>query len=268
LPNIEVKNLSLTYDSGSGEYTALRDVNFTIEDGEFVSLIGSSGCGKSTLLNLFAGLMQPNAGEILIDGEKVIGTGRDRSVVFQHYSLFPWMSARKNIVFALKQGQRGYDKNALREKADRYLDLVGLKNAGNKYPRELSGGMQQRVAIARALALDSRMLLMDEPFGAVDARNRAKLQELLLDLWASEEQRKTVIFVTHDIDEAIFLSDKIIVVSSDHGRVREKIAVNIPRPRHRDEIVRTPEHAALRNKIVLLFYEDIAEAIGGEEVVL
>ena len=268
MANIEVKNLHLIYDSGSGQYAALRDVSFSVNDGEFVSLIGSSGCGKSTLLNLFAGLIPPTSGEILIDGEKLNGTGRDRSVVFQHYSLFPWMSARKNITFALKQHGKKHKEGSLREKADKYLDMVGLKDAGNKYPRELSGGMQQRVAIARALALDTRMLLMDEPFGAIDARNRVRLQELLLDLWAAEERRKTVIFVTHDIDEAIFLSDRIIVMSSEHGRIREQIPVHIPRPRNRDEIVRTPEYAALRNKIVLLFYDDVADAIGGEEVVL
>ena len=267
MANIEVKNLHMEYDGGSGRHAALRGVDFSVNDGEFVSIIGSSGCGKSTLLNLLAGLIQPTEGEILIGGEKVKGTGRDRSVVFQHYSLFPWMNAKKNITFSLKQNGKNH-KNSLRERADKYLKLVGLEDAGHKFPRELSGGMQQRVAIARALALDSRILLLDEPFGAVDARNRAILQKLLLDLWDSEERRKTVIFVTHDIDEAIFLSDKIIVMSSSHSRVREQIPVMIPRPRNRDEIVRTPEYAAARNRIVHLFYDDLAEAIGGDEVVL
>lgn len=268
MASIEVKNLHLTYESGSGEFTALQDVNFSVNDGEFVSILGSSGCGKSTLLNLFAGLISPTKGEILIDGKRVAGTGRDRSVVFQHYSLFPWMNAKKNITFALKQNLGRQKEHILREKADKYLKLVGLKNVGHKFPRELSGGMQQRVAIARALALDSRILLMDEPFGAIDARNRARLQELLLDLWNSEEHRKTVIFVTHDIDEAILLSDRIIVMSADHGRVRDQFHVKLQRPRNRDEVVRTPEYTAIRNKIVLLFYDDIADVIGGEEVVL
>jgi len=266
--NIEVKNLHKKYDSGSGQHVALQGVDFSVSDGEFVSIVGSSGCGKSTILNLLAGLIQPTEGEILIDGEKVTGTGRDRSVVFQHYSLFPWMSAKKNITFALKQNGKNHKKSSLNEKADKYLKLVGLEDAGDKFPRELSGGMQQRVAIARALALDSRMLLMDEPFGAVDARNRARLQELLLDLCEAEERRKTVVFVTHDIDEAIFLSDKIIVMSSSQSRVRDQIPVKIPRPRNRNEVVRTPEYTAVRNRIVHLFYDDMADAIGGDEVVL
>ncbi|MDR0569755.1 MAG: ABC transporter ATP-binding protein [Clostridiales Family XIII bacterium] len=269
MAKIDINDVYLEYDSGSGRQAALDGVSFSVGEGEFVSVIGSSGCGKSTLLGLLAGLMPPSGGEILIDGDRVTGTGKDRSVVFQHYSLFPWMSARGNIVFALKQqGRNGCKPSALREKADRYLGLVGLADAARKFPRELSGGMQQRVAIARALALDSPMLLMDEPFGAIDAKNRAGLQELLLDLWDCGDGRKTVVFVTHDIDEAIFLSDKIVVMSSGPGRVKEEIPVPFPRPREREGIVRTAAYAALRNRIVLLFYDDLAKAIGGEEVVI
>ena len=205
MSKIEIKNLTVDYTEKKNRFTALKDVSFSIEEGEFVSIIGSSGCGKSTLLSILEGINFPTSGEILIDGEPIKGTGTDRGVVFQHYSLFPWMTARKNVAFGVKQVNKSASKAERLQIADEFLEKVGLENFKNKYPSQLSGGMQQRVAIARALAMDTDILLMDEPFGAIDAKNRTILQELLLELWEGDgtSPRKTVVFVTHDIDEAI-----------------------------------------------------------------
>ena len=245
-------------------------MSFKIEEGEFVSIIGSSGCGKSTLLSILEGINSPTEGEILIDGEPVHGTGTDRGVVFQHYSLFPWMTARKNVAFGIKQVNKEASRSERLKIADEFLDKVGLEQFKNKYPSQLSGGMQQRVAIARALAMDTDILLMDEPFGAIDAKNRTILQELLLELWEGDgtKERKTVVFVTHDIDEAILLSDRIVMMRANPGQVYKEIEVPFDRPRNRVQLVQTKEYNNFRNKLLALFYSDIAEKIGGEEVVL
>lgn len=270
MSKIEVKNLTVEYTEKNKSFTALQDVSFSVESGEFVSVIGSSGCGKSTLLSILEGINSPTKGEILIDGKPVTGTGNDRGVVFQHYSLFPWMTARKNVMFGVKQAKKELSKTEWKQIADEFLDKVGLSEFKNKYPSQLSGGMQQRVAIARALAMDTDILLMDEPFGAIDAKNRTILQELLLELWEGDgtQEKKTVIFVTHDIDEAILLSDRVIVFSANPGRVQKELTVPFARPRHRAELVQTKEYGKFRNKLISLFYSDIAEKIGGEEVVL
>ena len=268
MSKITLQNVSMIYQDRDANYTALQGVNTSIREGEFISIVGPSGCGKSTLLSLFAGLNFPSDGCILLDGEEIKGTGTDRGVVFQHYSLFPWMTARKNIIFGLKQVNREEKKKQIEEKADHYLELVGLSNFKNKYPAQLSGGMQQRVAIARALAMNPGILLMDEPFGAVDAKTRVVLQELLLKLWEDGSQRKTVVFVTHDIDEAILLSDRIIVMSAGPGTVKKEIHVDFERPRDRASLVRSKAYTDLRNRLVSLFYDDLIEKIGGDEVVL
>ena len=210
---LEVQRGGMTYDDGGKPFTALSDVSFAVERGLFVSILGPSGCGKSTILNLFAGLVSPTSGRILLDGEPISGAGLDRSVVFQHYSLFPWMSARRNVELAAKQAFPNKDMAEISETAARFLEMVGLAEFSDKFPGELSGGMQQRVSIARALAMDSEILLMDEPFGAIDTKNRVSLQNLLLRLCENGAEKKTVVFVTHDIDEAILLSDKIIVTA-------------------------------------------------------
>ena len=201
---IEIRNLTVDYIEKKKNFTALKNVSFPINDGEFVSIIGASGCGKSTLLSVLEGINKPAEGEVLIDGEKVNGTGSNRSVVFQHYSLFPWMTTRKNVAFGIQQVRKELSRTQRLQVADEFLDKVGLSEFRNKYPSQLSGGMQQRAAIARALAMDTEILLMDEPFSALDAKNRIALQELLLKLWEGEnsENKKTVVFVTHDIDEA------------------------------------------------------------------
>ncbi len=234
MSKIEIHNLTVDYTEKNKSFTALKNVSFSVEAGEFVSVIGSSGCGKSTLLSILEGINAPTEGEILIDGKPIIGTGTDRGVVFQHYSLFPWMTARKNVAFGVKQVKKDLSKTERLQIADTFLDKVGLSDFKNKYPSQLSGGMQQRVAIARALAMDTDILLMDEPFGAIDAKNRTVLQELLLELWEGDgtQEKKTVVFVTHDIDEAILLSDRIVMMSAGPGHVYREIPVPFDRPRN------------------------------------
>lgn len=270
MSKIEIKNLSVDYTEKNSRFTALKDVSFSVEAGEFVSVIGSSGCGKSTLLSILEGINSPTEGTILIDGVPIHGTGPDRGVVFQHYSLFPWMTARKNVAFGVKQVRKDLPQAERLKIADSFLDKVGLEDFKNKYPSQLSGGMQQRVAIARALAMDTDILLMDEPFGAIDAKNRTILQELLLKLWEGDgtQEKKTVVFVTHDIDEAILLSDRIIMMSASPGRVYKEIVVPFQRPRNRAELVQTKEYGKFRNELLSLFYSDIVGKIGGNEVVL
>ena len=285
-PKIEVSHLTVNYAEKSREFTALRDVSFTVEEGEFVSIIGASGCGKSTLLSVLEGLYKQASGEITISGKPLEGTGKERGVVFQHYSLFPWMTTRKNIAFGIAQVRKDLSRKERLALADTFLEKIGLGEFGGKYPSQLSGGMQQRAAIARALAMDTDILLMDEPFSAIDAKNRIVLQELLLELWEGGEppqagasqcgeaakvgdnSRKSVVFVTHDIDEAILLSDKIVVLTAHPGTVAEIIPVPFDRPRDRQALVQSPEYSEFRSHLLHLFYNDIAERIGGEEVVL
>lgn len=265
--SIDIQHLTVDYTERGRRFTALKDVSFTVKAGEFVSIIGSSGCGKSTLLSILQGIQTPTSGQVLIDGEPIRGTGTDRGVVFQHYSLFPWMTARKNVAFGIKQVKKHLSSAERLKLADEFLDRVGLEHFKNKYPSQLSGGMQQRVAIARALAMDTDILLMDEPFGAIDAKNRIVLQGLLLKLWEGDgEQKKTVVFVTHDIDEAIYLSDRIIMMASNPGRVHKELVVPFPRPRDREELLLHPEYGEFRNELLSLFYHDIAVQIGGSEV--
>lgn len=268
MDKIRIENLTVEYAEKRHSFKALEDVSFSVAAGEFVCIIGSSGCGKSTLLSILEGINLPTSGRVLIDGEPVTGTGTDRGVVFQNYFLFPWMTARKNVAFGIKQAKRDTKKAERLSQADEFLDKVGLADFKDKYPSQLSGGMQQRVAIARALAMDTDILLMDEPFGAIDAKNRTILQELLLELWENGDTKKTVVFVTHDIDEAIFLADKIVMMTPTPGRVLKEIPVTFSRPRNRTELVQTREYNAFRNKLISLFYADIVDRIGGNEVAI
>jgi NitT/TauT family transport system ATP-binding protein len=278
LNKIETENLTVQYKDGNRQFTALEDVSFNVEAGRFVSVVGSSGCGKSTLLGALGGLRRPTGGSIRIDGVPVTGPGGDRSMVFQHYSLFPWMTARDNVAFGIKQTQKSLPRKERFKNADRFLAKVGLAGFGDKYPARLSGGMRQRVAIARALAMNTDILLMDEPFGAVDARNRVILQDLLLSLWEgnaedgttypcfTEEavpmrERKTVVFVTHDIDEALLMSDSIIMLGGSPGRIFRRIDVPFGRPRNRAFLMRSAEYTALRNELFSLFFDDYGGSI-------
>ncbi|MEO5324754.1 ABC transporter ATP-binding protein [Mesorhizobium sp. CC13] len=252
---IEVDHVSKAYGSGTSAVTALRDVSLSVEDGEFVVFLGPSGCGKSTLLRLIAGLSSVSAGEIRIDGRPVDGRDAIVGMVFQSYTSFPWLSVRDNIAFGLELA--GVPKPERIAKADRILERVALSRFADAYPAQLSGGMQQRVAIARALAVDPRILLMDEPFGALDALTRVDMQSFLVDLWIQE--KKTVVFVTHDIDEAILLADRIVVLCPHPGRIAEIVKVDIPRPRTIDQ-TEDPEFTQLRHRLRQLIFGMAAKA--------
>lgn len=251
---IEVSHLNVTYRQGNTAFHALNDIDFTIQDGEFVCIVGHSGCGKSTLLRVLSGLLSPDTGSVLIDGQKVEGPGTNRTVVFQQYSLFPWMSARKNITFGLEQVRRDCSKEEREQIAEEYLAKVGMSEAADKYPYQLSGGMRQRVAIARALAMDTEILLLDEPFGALDTKTRTSLQELLSQLWQSGERKKTIVFVTHDIDEAVLLADRILFM--EPGKIAASMDIPFSRPRHKQELMACDEFCSLRKKLIAWFYRE------------
>lgn len=266
---IEIKNLNLTYENDEISYTALKDINLSINEGEFICIVGSSGCGKSTLLSVLEGLNKASSGEVLINGKQVTGPGTERAVVFQHYSLFPWMTAKQNIAFAVYETNKKTRKLSKKESleiAQEFLEKVDLKGFENKLPGLLSGGMQQRVAIARALACNPKILLMDEPFGALDAKIRENLQELLLKLWRTDEKKKTVIFVTHDLSEAIFLADRIVFMLPKE--IHEVIDVKIPRPRTRKDVYMCKEYSEINDKLKNLFYEGDHNVVqpGGEAI--
>lgn len=261
---IEIKNLCFSYTNNKkkNSFPALSDINLEIKQGEFICLLGASGCGKSTLLSILSGLNKPTSGEIYVDEKLLTAPGIDRAVVFQHYSLFPWLTAKGNVLFGIKQSKKKYSKKERNTLADNYLKKVGLFEAANKYPSELSGGMKQRVAVARALALESDILLMDEPFGAIDPRLRLELQELVSKL--SRENKKTVVFVTHDIDEALLLADRIVLM--EPGKIKEILEVPFKAPRRRDELVQTKNYQLLYKKLFSLFYDILKEDIYDEAV--
>ena len=224
---IEVRNVSLAYDSHDSKIVALKNINMRIESGEFVCLVGPSGCGKSTTLNVVAGFLRPNQGQVLVDGQVVRGQGMDRGVVFQEYALFPWRTAIQNVEFGLEM--KKIPPAERRETAMRYLTMVKLDRFANTYPHHLSGGMKQRVAIARALAYDPKVLLLDEPFGALDALTREELQTLVVELW--QQTQKTILYVTHNLSEAVYLSDRTIVLTSQPGTVKADVRIDLRRPR-------------------------------------
>jgi NitT/TauT family transport system ATP-binding protein len=250
-----IAGLGKTYRTGRGETVALKDVDLAIDENEFVALVGTSGCGKSTLLAIAAGLETHDAGAISIDGEPITMPGLDRGVVFQSYTLLPWLTALGNVEFALKAA--GTPRHEATGIAQAHLALVGLEGFEGAYPSELSGGMRQRVAIARALSYRPKMLLMDEPFGALDALTRHHMQELLTAIW--EKHRLTVLFITHDVEEAVYLSDRVAVMTNRPGRIKSIIPVPLPRPR-RYELISTPEFRKLQL--------DVLEEIRSESMAL
>lgn len=233
-PNVlEVNKLSRHFASSGGTITALEGVSFDVRQREFVSVIGPSGCGKSTLIRILAGLDHPSDGEVRLEGKPFDGPGADRGMVFQGYTLFPWLDVRRNVMFGPRL--KGLGPRQAAEKADEWLEVVGLRDFAEHYPSQLSGGMKQRVAIARALANEPGILLMDEPFGALDAQTRSSMQDHLIRIW--NEVDVTVLFITHDLEEAIYLSDRIVVLGAKPGRVLELIDVPVERPRRRDHFL-------------------------------
>ncbi len=241
---LEVRGLTKRFETPRGVVTALDDVSFQVHKRELMCVIGPSGCGKSTLVRILAGLETPSSGEVRVYGEPVSGPGSDRGMVFQGYTLFPWLSVKENVMF----GPRMAGKSAFsaEREAREWIDLVGLSKFENAYPHQLSGGMKQRVAIARALANQPRVLFMDEPFGALDAQTRCKMQSYLLDIWKNVDI--TIVFITHDLDEAVFLSDRILVLDANPGRVHEVVEVPVPRPRSEAQLF-DPTFMATRKHI-------------------
>ena len=229
MSQLSIQGVSRVFETAGGQRTqALQPIDFNVNDNDFVTILGPSGCGKSTLLRIVAGLERTSTGRVLLDGQPVQGPGADRGMVFQSYTLFPWLTIAQNIRFGLRE--RGMGDAEQKERSDYFIAKVGLRGFENHFPKQLSGGMQQRTAIARALANDPKILLLDEPFGALDNQTRVLMQELLLGIW--ESARKTVLFVTHDIDEAIFMANRVAVFSARPGRIKSDIAVELPHPRH------------------------------------
>jgi NitT/TauT family transport system ATP-binding protein len=253
---LEARGLGKKFQSAQGEVQALRNIDFKVHHREFVCVIGPSGCGKSTLIRTVAGLEKQTAGEVLVDAKPVTGPGPDRGMVFQGYSLFPWLTVKGNVMFGPKVN--GHGGNAAESDAMMWLDMVGLTAFANAYPHQLSGGMRQRVAIARALVNRPRFLLMDEPFGALDAQARGRMQAHLLDIWKNIDI--TILFITHDLDEAIYLADRILVLKANPGEVQEMIEVPVPRPRGRDQFV-SEEFIATRARLQALIHPpEVAES--------
>jgi ABC-type nitrate/sulfonate/bicarbonate transport system ATPase subunit len=225
---LSVRGVAKRFVSGHGETLALQATDLEVSENHFITILGPSGCGKSTLLRIVAGLETPSQGEVLLDGQRITGPGADRGMVFQSYTLFPWLSVRDNVCFGLRE--RGLARTQQQELAQAFIAKVGLNGFENHYPKQLSGGMQQRTALARALANKPRMLLMDEPFGALDHQTRELMQELLLGIW--EAEAVTVLFVTHDIDEAVFMGSRVVVMSARPGRIKLDRALPLAHPRH------------------------------------
>jgi NitT/TauT family transport system ATP-binding protein len=245
-----------------GDHGVLEGINLSIGAGEFLCLLGQSGSGKTTLQRLLAGLETPSRGRVSFQGATITGPGIDRGMVFQDYSLYPWMTLSENIGLALERSDPSLSKSGRRDRAAEYLSAVGLAGTARKYPFELSGGMQQRAAIARTLALSSSALLMDEPFGALDPVNRAMLQDLLTTIWREAAPRRTVVFVTHDVEEALFLGDRVVVLGSAPGRVIGEVAVPFPRPRQRKTLFASREFHLLSEAISDHYHSDVLNHLG------
>lgn len=246
---LEVKGLTKIFESSRGRVTALKDLSFSVHKREFTCVIGPSGCGKSTLVRILAGLETATSGEVLVGGKSVSGPGPDRGMVFQGYTLFPWLSVKQNVMFGPRVS--GTSSVAAEREARQWIDLVGLSKFENAYPHQLSGGMKQRVAIARALANQPKVLFMDEPFGALDAQTRSEMQAYLLDIWKNVDI--TIVFITHDLDEAVFLSDRVLILDANPGRFREMVEVPVSRPRVMDQIF-SPLFGATRKHLEHLIH--------------
>ncbi len=254
--SVALEHVAKEFSHNGSSIPVLQDINLTIEDGEFVCLVGPSGCGKSTLINLIAGLDQPTSGRVLVDGVPVTGPGKERIVVFQEAALFPWLTVQQNVEFGLKM--LGVPPADRRSKAQEFLKMVHLTRFTGSYPHQLSGGMKQRVAIARALAMDPKILLMDEPFGALDAQTRRLLHEELLEIW--RETHKTVFFVTHNVREATVLGDTVLTISARPGRIKKGYRIHLPRPRRESD----PHLIVIQQRILASLQEEIAKVVKDE----
>lgn len=254
---LSLENVSKVYDTPKGPYTVLEDVNLTIAEGEFVCIIGHSGCGKSTMLNMISGFNQPTSGTVKLHGEPIVEPGPDRMMVFQNYCLLPWKSAKDNVALAVNTVCKDQSKEEREATVKKYLEMVGLTEAAKKKPGQISGGMKQRVAIARALSIHPEVLILDEPFGALDAITKEELQEELLAIWRNN--KITVLMITHDIDEALFLADRIVMMTNGpRAKIGEIMEVPFERPRNRDQIMDDPKYMELRNYALDYLYHRYA----------
>ncbi len=257
---LEIQDVTQRYRSGDHEVMAIDDVSLAIRNKEFATILGPSGCGKTTLLRVVAGLVRPSGGEVRLDGHAIVGPGRDRGMVFQSYTLFPWLTVKENIQFGLQLS--GALKAEQETVARTFVEKVGLRGFEDAYPKALSGGMKQRVAIARALANNPDVLLLDEPFGALDAQTRALMQELLTQIW--EEFHKTILFVTHDVEEAVFLSDRVFVMTARPGRIKAEIEVPLDRPRSY-EVKSSDTFLRLKQRALGLIREEAIKATRADD---
>lgn len=251
---VKLENIGMTFDTRNGQFVALKDINLSIQEGEFISVIGHSGCGKSTVMNLIAGLLNATEGVLLVNGREINGPGPDRAVVFQNHSLLPWLTCFDNILLAVESVFKSENSVQQEERAYAALDLVGLSHAARKTPNEISGGMKQRVGIARALAMEPKFLLLDEPFGALDALTRARLQDELMEI--VKQTKCTSLMVTHDVDEAVLLSDRIVMMTNGPAAtIGEILDVNLPRPRERLELAENTDYNHLRTEVLKFLHQ-------------
>jgi bicarbonate transport system ATP-binding protein/nitrate/nitrite transport system ATP-binding protein len=256
---LKIENMQIAFKTMRGEFVAVHDINLKVNKGEIISIIGHSGCGKSTIINAIAGMLSPTMGQVMLDGKVVKGPGPDRGMVFQNYSLLPWLTVYQNIFEAVDAALKDVPKAEKREKVERFLKMVNLWDHREKHPGQISGGMKQRVAIARAFAIDPEVLLLDEPFGALDALTKASLHIELLKMWNLTQRGKTIIMVTHDIEEAVFLSDRIVVMNNGPAStIREIESVHLPRPRNKKETVNLPEYKIIRDRLLSLLMDKVA----------